>query len=205
MENQNNTPEETPPVSASGRPAVTAPETPTHKWHHPARWGSVIIAFVGCAVLSGIATMTLKGRVFVRPTVQPISFDHRKHVKDNELSCTTCHQFYEKETFSGLPDAEVCSFCHLEPQGKSADEAKLVDMLKRGEELKWQSLFRQPAHVFYSHRRHVVVAKLECPTCHGAIAESQSPPGRVTKLRMQNCIECHRRSNVSTDCTSCHR
>jgi hypothetical protein len=136
---------------------------------------------------------------------QPISFNHQKHVKDLELPCSTCHEFFEKETFSGLPSAEVCASCHLEPQGKSEEEKKLVRLLQRGASLDWKPLFRQPAHVFYSHRRHVMAAKLDCGVCHGGIAQTREPPLRVRTLRMKDCLDCHRRRGVSMDCTACHR
>ncbi len=93
---------------------------------------------------------------------QPISFNHKKHVTELDIACTTCHVTVETEAFSGLPDAELCAGCHLEPQGKSEEEKRLVEMLKKGTALAWKPLFRQPAHVFYSHRRHVIAAKLQC-------------------------------------------
>jgi len=165
--------------------------------------------FAAVFLLSGAATtaLTLGGRDgLFRPAVrQPISFNHRKHVKELEIECTTCHQTVETEAFSGLPDADVCATCHAEPQGKSEEEKRLVAMLKKGTVLAWKPLFRQPAHVFYSHRRHVTVAKLECRGCHGAIADSVAPPARVRKLKMGDCLECHQRMRASTDCTGCHR
>ena len=141
-----------------------------------------------------------------RPAVhQPIAFNHQKHVKDNDLGCSTCHEFYEKEAFSGLPTSEICASCHLEPQGKSEEERKLVRLLKAGAPLDWKPLFLQPPHVYYSHRRHVVVAKLECPACHDAIGASSAPPRRVERLRMEDCIGCHEKRGAPTDCTACHR
>ncbi len=136
---------------------------------------------------------------------QPIAFNHRKHVVENQLGCSTCHQFYETETFSGLPAADVCSTCHSEPQGKSSEEAKLVRLLKEGRPLVWNSLFRQPSHIFYSHRRHVMKAHIRCETCHGSIALTTSPPRSVKRLKMADCIACHEQRNVSVDCTTCHR
>jgi len=60
--------------------------------------------------------------------------------------------------------------------------------------------------VFYSHRRHVVVAKIPCETCHGAIARTSAPPARpLVKIRMKFCIGCHQRRNVTVDCIACHR
>lgn len=156
---------------------------------------------------AGMTAVALSGGpAFFRPAVrQPIAFNHLKHAKELDLACSSCHLTVEKEAFSGLPDAEVCAFCHSEPQGKSEEEKKLVDLLKAGVPLSWVPLFRQPPHVSYSHRRHVVVAKIDCPVCHGAIAAATVPPGRVKRLRMDDCVSCHRRSGVSTDCTTCHR
>lgn len=162
------------------------------------------LAFLALFFLTAAAT-TWRVRHSGPGAAQPIAFNHKKHVKDLDIACSSCHQFFEKETFSGLPAADVCSACHSEAQGKSAEEARLVGLLKAGTPLEWTGLFRQPAHVFYSHRRHVMAAKIECPTCHGMIAASTAPPRRVERLRMQDCLDCHRRSKVSTDCTACHR
>ena len=138
-------------------------------------------------------------------TDQPIAFNHRKHVVENQLDCSTCHTSYETETFSGLPDAGICSTCHSEPQGKSAEEAKLVRMLKEGRPLVWNSLYREPPHIFYSHRRHVVKAGIKCDRCHGNFAVITSPPRSVSRLKMADCIGCHEERNVSVECTTCHR
>jgi hypothetical protein len=139
------------------------------------------------------------------PVRQPISFNHRKHVKDNDLACSTCHEYYEKEAFSGLPTSEICASCHLEPQGKSEEEHKLVRLLKAGAPLDWKPLFLQPPHVYYSHRRHVMTAKIDCSVCHGGIAQASFPPARVRKLRMADCIACHEKRGAPTQCTACHR
>ena len=157
-------------------------------------------------LFAGGAAMTLgSGRAPGGPVDQPIAFNHAKHVKELDMACSTCHAYYEKESFSGIPGSDVCVSCHAEAQGKSAEEAKLVELLTSGAPLAWKPLFRQPPHVFYSHRRHVVVAKLDCTACHGAIAETSTPPRRVKKLVMDDCLGCHRQKGVSTDCTTCHR
>ena len=141
-----------------------------------------------------------------RPAVrQPIAFNHQKHVKDNDLACSTCHEYYEKEAFSGLPTSEICASCHLEPQGKSAEERELVRLLKAGAPLDWKPLFLQPPHVYYSHRRHVVTARIDCSVCHGGIAQTSFPPARVPRLRMADCIGCHEKHGAPTECTACHR
>ena len=143
---------------------------------------------------------------FRPPSVdQPIAFNHQRHVVENEIGCSTCHTSYESETFSGLPQADICAMCHSEPQGKTAEEAKLVKLLGKQRPLVWNSLFRQPAHIFYSHQRHVVKAQIRCERCHGNFAMTTSPPRSVKRLKMSDCIACHMEKNVSVECTACHR
>jgi hypothetical protein len=156
-------------------------------------------------VLAAAATVVVRGSAYSPSVRQPVAFNHRKHVEEAGLACSTCHEFYEKEAFSGLPSADTCAACHAEPQGKSAAELELVRLLKSGAPLDWKPLFRQPPHVFYSHRRHVVSGKIDCVVCHGTIAKTSAPPSSVRRLRMQDCIDCHRRRGVATDCTTCHR
>ena len=172
----------------------------------PLRVGVVFAVFF-LAASAGMTALTLGGGpAFLTPAVrQPLAFNHLKHVKDLDLACNTCHVTVETEAFSGLPSAEICAGCHAEAQGTTAEEKRLVKMIQDGTPLAWVSLFRQPPHVFYSHRRHVVVAKIPCTECHGGIAETTSPPLRVRKLQMKDCLACHERKRVSTDCTACHR
>lgn len=140
-----------------------------------------------------------------REVSQPIAFNHRVHVEDQELECSMCHPFYESEISSGMPGAETCAMCHLEPQGESASERTLVAKLQAGEPLEWGRLFRQPPHVFYSHRRHVVVAGIQCEVCHGQIGLSERPPSQAAPMSMEACLDCHEREQASGDCTACHR
>jgi hypothetical protein len=174
-------------------------------WLHRKIGATAVLSFFGFMLLTGAAAGWHRGRPTPRRIEQPIAFDHRKHVQDLELACSTCHVYYETQTFSGLPAAEICATCHAEAQGKSAEEAKLVKLLASGGTLAWRPLFVQPAHVFFSHRRHVVAGKLECKGCHGTIASSETPPGHVQKLVMQDCLDCHRRAGAATSCTTCHR
>ncbi len=139
------------------------------------------------------------------PLEQPIAFNHRLHIEDVGLECKDCHAHYEEETYSGLPEAESCSFCHEEPQGQTAEEKKLAHILGSGGPIAWNLLFRQPSHVFFSHQMHVEVAGLECEACHGRFAATERPPTKVEKLTMDDCIECHHDHGVRDDCTVCHR
>jgi len=174
--------------------------TAEHGWFKSI-WFSAVVGFGLFFLLSGAVVLLSSPS-----TEQPIAFNHRKHVVDNEMACSDCHQFYEREVFSGLPDAGTCSFCHLdEPQGESAEEEKLRKLLESGAPLEWKPLFRQPPHVFYSHRRHAAVAQIECSVCHGSIGESEAPPSRVRALDMDDCLGCHESQGARAQCTTCHR
>ena len=160
-----------------------------------------LLFFVGSSLV-----LSLRDRQPSAGPAQPLPFNHRLHVEELELECTTCHEFVEDETFAGRPTAETCSFCHSEDTvGDSPEDQKLVDFLASGEALEWKPLFRQPSHVFYSHRRHVVVAGIECAVCHGDIASRETLPTKVERLTMEVCLDCHQELQAGEDCTDCHR
>ena len=167
--------------------------------------GIFLAGFIGVCIPALALTALGVIHFDYRGMKQPVEFNHRKHVAELGITCDACHSSYEKETFSGFPKTEDCASCHAEAQGTGQQEKVLVEKLKRGENLEWKRLFAQPAHVFYSHRRHVVVAKIPCATCHGDITNSTSPPRKVHKLAMTECIACHQKSKVSVACTTCHR
>ena len=135
---------------------------------------------------------------------QPISFNHKKHV-DQGLGCDTCHHFYKTQTFSGIPEINTCLECHKEPITKSTEEEKIRQFQKKGEGIPWKQIYNEPDHVFFSHRRHVVLGKLQCPTCHGDIGQRERPPVKPwVKMTMKWCMDCHTKNKVTNDCLACH-
>ncbi|HSD21573.1 MAG TPA: cytochrome c3 family protein [Anaeromyxobacter sp.] len=136
---------------------------------------------------------------------QPIAFDHRLHVGDQQIACEVCHAFDAPAPFSGLPGIETCATCHSEPLGASAEEAKVVAAARSGAALAWEALWREPRHVFFSHRLHAGVARIACEACHPGIAEARAPPPRVRPIRMSDCLACHARAGGPSRCTACHR
>jgi hypothetical protein len=160
---------------------------------------TVVMGAVGFA--GGRAAFSPSGEVR-----QPVQFNHRVHVKTAGLECASCHQYFADHQRSGLPDLGDCQVCHQEPITKSPEERTLIALLAGPTRPAFQKLFRLPDHVYYSHLRHVTVAKLPCETCHGGIADTIAPPVRpLVSVRMSTCIDCHTRLSVETGCTSCHR
>ncbi len=137
---------------------------------------------------------------------QPIAFNHLKHTDELGLACDFCHKYVRTGAHAGLPDAGTCSLCHRTRQGDSAEAARVTELIEAGDPLRFNKLFRLPEHVFYTHRRHVSIAELECADCHGAIAESERPPERaLVRVSMDSCMDCHRERGQTLDCNACHR
>lgn len=176
-----------------------------------------ISIWIGTALLASIAPFLLvtaltTGLVFFtggafahEPVDQPLAFNHEKHLEALDEDCAACHSGCREGVNSGLPNTKACALCHSSPQGESAAEKQFIAMLEAGAQLEWRSLFQQPAHVFFSHRRHTTVAGLECDECHGDIGKSTAPPKYRAALRMDRCIGCHETSRAPTDCSACHR
>lgn len=137
---------------------------------------------------------------------QPIAFSHKKHAGKLSLPCITCHQWVATQSFAGLPQTELCMGCHRTPLTKDPEEEKTRIYAAKGEKIPWQRIDRVPRDIFFSHRRHVVLAKVECATCHGNMAEQATPPLRpLVNQPMAWCIACHQERRASVDCNGCHR
>ena len=163
------------------------------------------------------------GFLWEEPAVnQPIEYPHKTHVEKLKLPCTSCHQRAEKDAVAGRPPTALCLACHAGGETKSEEVKKIRAFGEKGQEIPWKRVWRLPSHVFFSHRTHVVVAKVKCQTCHGPMETLDRPPARALKtLAMNDCIGCHENwqgpaetgtglvktvaRRASTDCNACHR
>ena len=137
--------------------------------------------------------------------VQPINFSHEKHA-NLKLPCSLCHKFYTTREVSGPPGVATCTLCHAATVPKSPEMVKLRAYIAQKREIPWKRVYKVPDHVFYSHRTHVVDAKLPCATCHGPIEKQAAALTRPLKpITMEGCMECHRSRKVTNDCNACHR
>ena len=142
-----------------------------------------------------------------KPT-QPIAFSHKIHAGQNGINCVYCHTGAEKGKHSNIPSLNVCMNCHTYVQeGPSGTEeiGKIYAALDYNPDTKeygdnptpveWVRVHNLPDLSYFNHSQHVVVGKIECQECHGAmeemgVAEQHSP------LTMGWCINCHRETSV---------
>src|SRR3989304_1062587 len=133
--------------------------------------------------LTGVSVLAMVWVVFgARQTInQPISYNHKLHIEKAELNCVDCHKFVETMASATIPNIDVCSDCHSgEPLSDSPEELMLLKYIEAGEKIPWQKIYTVPAHVYFSHRRHVTIGEIEC-------------------------LKCHKEKKVTYDCLACHR
>jgi hypothetical protein len=163
---------------------------------------------IGAIVVLAAAVGYVAGRTLFRPAgrvLQPIAFDHMKHVEELEMECNVCHEFYASGKHAGLPLLTTCLECHEEAGPDQPELQKIQDLAAAGKTDVFRKLFRIPDHAYYSHRRHAAIAEIPCETCHGGIARTSAPPTRpLVRISMDFCLGCHLDRGLKTDCTGCH-
>src|SRR5512134_2160291 len=154
----------------------------------------------------GAALALLLAGACSREVHQPVAYDHSVHVKKLELACQHCHETSVDGEVAGLPAIATCAACHQEANGTSAEERKVVEAVAAGREIAWERLYEVPRHVYFTHRRHVAIARIACERCHGDMgAQTRPPPAPLVALTMDACMDCHGERGASRDCDVCHR
>jgi cytochrome c7-like protein len=136
--------------------------------------------------------------------VQPIEFPHNVHIA-KELTCTDyCHESATKGPVAGLPSLKTCMICHAAIATDRPRIQELAALETKGRDVAWQRVYgyTSEAHVRFDHAPHLR-AKVECSTCHGAVAE-QTVARRNVDLTMGFCVNCHNERKASNDCLTCH-
>ncbi len=137
---------------------------------------------------------------------QPVAYNHSIHVNDVGMECTECHTGVENRTRASLPVLEICEDCHSEMNGETEAEAFVVAAIENSEEILWNRIYELPDHVYFSHRRHISLGKIECTQCHGDIQDFEMPPQiPYIAQTMEFCMDCHEEQKVNNDCLACHR
>jgi hypothetical protein len=141
----------------------------------------------------------------IRPAaVQPLEFPHNVHVAQG-LTCTDyCHESAAKGPVAGLPSLTTCMVCHQAIATDRPRIQQLAALEAKGQDVAWQRVYgyTAEAHVRFDHAPHVR-AKVDCATCHGAIAE-QTVAERNVDLTMGFCVNCHQERQASNECVACH-
>ena len=145
--------------------------------------------------------------------VQPIKFSHQLHAGVNQIDCQYCHGGAFKSKNASIPSANVCMNCHTAITASdkyggelSPEIAKIYRALDYDPEtmeygsnqrpIEWVRIHNLPDFAYFNHSQHVVVAGVECQTCHGPI-ETMAEVYQYSPLTMKWCIDCHKETEVS--------
>ncbi|GAB5417438.1 MAG: c-type cytochrome [Crocinitomicaceae bacterium] len=157
---------------------------------------------------------------------QPIDFPHATHAGVNGIDCKYCHNSVTESRTAGLPTVNVCMNCHKQVKGEGEQVAKIQKIydaagwdVEAGEytgetkPIVWNKVHNLPDHVYFNHRQHVVVGKVDCAQCHGdmtkqtevamvqPVSELNKIEGNVqltkSTLTMGWCIECHAEKEIA--------
>lgn len=147
--------------------------------------------------------------------VQPIKFSHQIHAGANQIDCQYCHGGAFKSKNASIPSANVCMNCHNTVTGSdhydgelSPEIAKIYKAVDFDPEtrtygdnpkpIEWVRVHNLPDFAYFNHSQHVVVAGVECQTCHGPV-ETMEEIYQYSPLTMKWCVECHKTTEVNSD------
>ena len=134
----------------------------------------------------------------------PLRFNHKKHVKELGVACTTCHDAAKTSRHSAdslMPSATRCDACHgtnhrnlsavttveTRPLGQCGFCHRGYDSSKPN--LVARLVLPKP-NLRFDHQKHVVQEKMACVHCHGKVEELELAT-RDQLPRMKQCITCH--------------
>ena len=144
--------------------------------------------------------------------VQPVFYRHDVHAGQYEIDCRYCHFAAEISTSPGLPTMSTCMGCHLIAGAGNPEVEKFKTAYTEGRPIEWVEVHQVPPFVRFPHHRHVnselgVFEGMEptqkCLECHGPV-DRMPQVYQFATLKMGWCIDCHKASEASTDCTVCH-
>jgi predicted CXXCH cytochrome family protein len=135
-----------------------------------------------------------------------VSFSHYVHTKEHKIKCTNCHRGAETQMRAGIPNTDYCGMCHSSVINPSSEREKVIyQIVKDNKVIQWRAYYNLPDYVYFSHRRHVKLGKLDCTACHGDMSEQTSPELKnYSPVEMKLCFNCHEDKGITTDCGNCH-
>lgn len=137
---------------------------------------------------------------------QPIAYNHRVHIEDGGMECQDCHVRVEDFERASIPNIEICSDCHDDPEDENPKIRQVAQYVVNGRKIPWKQVHVVRDYALFSHRRHVKLAQIECQVCHGPVETMNTPFEKpFIEITMAWCLECHEKSAAATDCYACHR
>lgn len=133
-------------------------------------------------------------------------------------TCLFCHKQINEVNLKGSTNVDL------------TEVQRVVDKFNDGNPIDWERVYRLPDHVRFVHEAHIrfltqgetrtvtlpmgdespitlpLTVGEACSVCHGNVAGmTEVQPQAGQSLKMGTCVDCHKQTNVATDCTICHK
>lgn len=175
----------------------------------------VVLMVVGLLGVAGWKAMWNVGVHEGYKPVQPIKFSHQIHAGVNQIECQYCHGGAFKSKNASIPSANVCMNCHNTVTASDHYDGEISpEILKiyravdfdpetktygnNPRPIEWIRIHNLPDFAYFNHSQHVVVAGVECQTCHGPIQDMEEVY-QYSPLTMKWCVDCHKTTEVNAD------
>ncbi|MCD6326073.1 cytochrome c3 family protein [bacterium] len=149
----------------------------------------VLLAFFGCTVYHELSPAGA-GR---------FPFSHDVHVTKLGQDCESCHPGCRESNDAGMPKLAACKTCH-----RGAEQyAKYIEPFVRDGRLSLSTVTNVPEDVIFSHKLHSGKG-INCESCHRGITGSGAITAEL-KVSKDDCLSCHGKANLSSECQICHK
>ncbi|OQW52808.1 MAG: cytochrome C [Proteobacteria bacterium SG_bin7] len=133
---------------------------------------------------------------------QPIPYDHSLHAGTYKIPCMYCHSNADRSRHATVPSLNVCMNCHMTVGSDKPNVQKLQEHFNKNIPIVWNKVHLLPDFVMFNHKPHIRKG-VNCQECHGPI-ETMKKVKQHSDLSMGWCVDCHRRNNAPTNCSTCH-
>jgi hypothetical protein len=161
------------------------------------RWSTRLAA--ACIAASALGCMLLDSGE--RRARGKLAFSHARHVGQEGLECSSCHESYAMSDDPGMPELESCMACHETIDAEKPAERRIETLFADGKFVATHAAALSDELVF-SHQKHAS-GELECASCHAEI-ETNDRIDESIGVSMQRCVDCHAERSVKAECETCH-
>jgi len=125
------------------------------------------------------------------------SFSHARHVEENSMACSECHETQSGDLPPAMPQRAACEACH-----DAKEEPELFSEFFDSTGPRWIHAGLLAEEVRFPHNLHAVTHKISCTRCHADVAGASQIKGGAG-LRMNDCLGCHK--DQGGRCEFCHK
>ncbi len=135
--------------------------------------------------------------------IQPVNYDHQRHVGQLGIDCRYCHSDVEDSGYANVPDTATCMNCHSgsgdvamlsnklwQAHKANPDLQRVRESYETGDPIPWRRVHKLPDYVQFNHATHIK-SGVSCYSCHGRI-DQQQVVRQSEPLSMGWCLDCHR-------------